>query len=412
MPSKSLVVTFIIFGIFVDSVTTNIVLPFLPDLITNIGGTSYDLGIIISLNAFGEIAGSLAFGYLGTYHSHKLLLPAGLILSFLPNLMMAAIQSYWTLAIGRFLQGAASGSIWVSGLALLAESDGKDDSGSSLAWVFSSSNFGGMLAPIIAGYLYNSHPSLPFLLLAALCLGELVLLTMTYHPESFSQDENDDSASFASLLKNDQIVQSKSTLKLVLSLLKNYRLSLLLAFTFLIVTLGMAMFVILVLHLSVFYDLSADKIGLCFLAIAPPQVFACIIGGFLCDKCGFKFTILISLFFGVIASWGLVLPLPLVPFLTFMATFVSSCMILITPIVPEIAILVSEDCSSLAFSMFNISNSAGVMIGPILGSFMYTYFGFGKFMVSMAAVRLLLMFVVSLYQSPQSENEVPSVVVV
>jgi MFS transporter, DHA1 family, solute carrier family 18 (vesicular amine transporter), member 1/2 len=395
--------------------TANLVLPFFPELIVSISGNSTDIGIIMSLNAFGDIIGGIGFGFLGTKsNSHKLLLLVGLAMSFFPNLLMSGYQTYWTLAAGRFLQGVASGSVWGSGLALLAETEGKEGSGSSLAWVYSSSNFGGLLAPIVAGYLYNFHPSVPFLLLALLCFLQFSMVAVIFKPKNKCEKiSSDETSSVVALFENEQepSLPVPTTQTPVLDLLKNSKLIIILVFTLAIITIGTAMFVVLVIQLSMFYNLPAEQIALCFIAIAPPQFLACIIAGFMYDRFGARYTVLISLLLTTVSSFCLIIPMPLIPFLTFMAIFLSATGILVTPILPEIAMVVPEESSALAFSMFNIAASAGMMFGPVLGSFMVTILGFGTFMFSIGVLRVMMMGLTFLYQSPK-EEEVRSIIVV
>jgi MFS family permease len=319
---------------------------------------------------------------------------------------MIAIQNYWVLAISRFFQGVASGSVWGSGLALLARCK---DANSTLAWTFSSANIGGLVAPIIAGYLYKVHPTLPFMFLALLCSLQLLIFAVTFNLKSNASDHI---SSSTGLVESEPLpVTVSSMFPLILELLNNYQLNLLLAFSLIITALGMAMFVILVIHLSVAYSLPTDQIALCFLAIAPPQFVACILGGFIYDLVGVERTILIPLFITAITSFFFVIPMPLVPFMVCMTMFLSSTIVLVTPILPEIAGSVSEGDHVLAFSVFSIATSIGMMLGPILGSFMYTKLGFGTFMLTMGVARLVVVGLSFLY-TPAGTEKTPSVFVI
>lgn len=69
--------------------------------------------------------------------------------------MLCLAPNLAILAVGRFLQGAAAGCVWVVGLALLAESVGKEKAGQAMGYVALAYSIAALVAPLLGGIVYD-----------------------------------------------------------------------------------------------------------------------------------------------------------------------------------------------------------------------------------------------------------------
>jgi predicted MFS family arabinose efflux permease len=213
----------------------------------------------------------------------------------------------------------------------------------------------------------------------------------------------DDDYSSATDLLDFEFPVAESTPRLILTLLKNFRITFLLIFTLFLYMCGTSVYLILVIRLSTVYSQSTSQLGLSFLAIAPIQILACLVGGYLYDKYGFKTTATTSLLLLTLSTLGLIFPLALAPFLILMSTFTAISIISCNPILPELSCLVKEDDQSLIFSMFSVCVSVGSMVGPLLGTFLFDLVGFERYIILIGTVTAGLMISTTVYSSRGDE---------
>jgi MFS family permease len=70
---------------------------------------------------------------------------------------LAAVgQSVPVLALARFLQGASGGVVWTIGLAIIIETVGQDNLGTTMGTIFSFVSVAGLFSPLLGGVLYAS----------------------------------------------------------------------------------------------------------------------------------------------------------------------------------------------------------------------------------------------------------------
>jgi MFS family permease len=65
-------------------------------------------------------------------------------------------QSVPVLALARFLQGASGGVVWTIGLAIIIETVGQDNLGTTMGTIFSFVSVAGLFSPLLGGVLYAS----------------------------------------------------------------------------------------------------------------------------------------------------------------------------------------------------------------------------------------------------------------
>ncbi|KAL8738688.1 MAG: hypothetical protein Q9181_000572 [Wetmoreana brouardii] len=79
----------------------------------------------------------------------------GLLLAIVSTVLFALARAPGLLLVGRIFQGLAASVIYTAGLALVADAVGPDEIGAWMGFVFSGNTFGLLLAPFIAGIVYD-----------------------------------------------------------------------------------------------------------------------------------------------------------------------------------------------------------------------------------------------------------------
>ncbi|KAL9595839.1 MAG: hypothetical protein Q9179_004830 [Wetmoreana sp. 5 TL-2023] len=79
----------------------------------------------------------------------------GLLLAIVSTVLFALARAPGLLLLGRIFQGLAASVIYTAGLALVADAVGPDEIGAWMGFVFSGNTFGLLLAPFIAGIVYD-----------------------------------------------------------------------------------------------------------------------------------------------------------------------------------------------------------------------------------------------------------------
>lgn len=375
MSSRLFIDITIAFGIFTDSFTYSIVLPFYPNLIKQIGGSNEDVGFILAFFSIGLIIGSVFFGfYSDMARMRKPLMLGGLCLLIQSTLLMVFIRTYWSLCLGRFLQGLASGSIWVVGMALIADTCLEKDLGFTMACVFTGCIAGQLVGPIVGGILYEYGPNYPYWAVIALASVDFVLRIFMKEPPPRD---------------NEIIILKRTPKEIMMALARNKCLWLLLTLN------GVCGFVIgstevvFTLQLQSLYQLSSSKIGLSFLALAIPQTLTNPFGGWIYDRFGYRAVGVPGLLATSAAFFILIINLSLPIFLVVFGAMAAISMFSFSAIFPEISKVVDIDCYGASYGITKCAFALGLLAGSAIGAVLFQYAGFGIYCLCMGGIMIL-----------------------
>ena len=167
--------------IFVDEVVLVSLVPLLPSYRDAFSLSGFESGVALSAASLAIVAGSIPGGVAGDRLGHRrVTLAAGLLLTA-SCLGQGLAVGLWTLVAARLAFGVASAVIWSAGLSWLSDSAGEDRPG-AVGAVIAVAGLGGMVGPVFAGVLADRvSRGAPFLILAAVTLGLVVVLAFAEH---------------------------------------------------------------------------------------------------------------------------------------------------------------------------------------------------------------------------------------
>ncbi|XP_042314384.1 vesicular acetylcholine transporter, partial [Sceloporus undulatus] len=156
------------------------------------GNEDLKIGVLFASKALLQLAVNPLSGPFIDRVGYVLPLLIGLAVMFLSTLTFALAENYGTLFAARSLQGLGSAFADTSGIALIAdkfpeESERNRALGLALAFI----SFGSLVAPPFGGVLYQlAGKQTPFLVLAAVCLLDGLLLLLAVKPFGDRAREN------------------------------------------------------------------------------------------------------------------------------------------------------------------------------------------------------------------------------
>jgi MFS family permease len=387
--SKQYILFVVTLGIFLDTFSYSIVIPFFPKSVKEFGGEEKDVGIILSFFSVGMLLGSIVFGFISDRSNYrKSLMVGGLGILITSSLLMGFIKTLWALAIGRFLQGLSSGIIWVLGLALIADTHSPSEMGMKMGFIFSAYTVGNFLGPIVGGPLYQYLGYVaPFAMIAILgVMDGFARIVLQEPPKQISQ------------------VQPLSVIHSLKFLFKNVPLMWIFALT---ATSGLfigSLEVAITLFLEKRYLFQPDQVGYAFLVLAIPEMLMGPVAGFAYDKFGFKKVTIPGLIFTALFTFLMAMNLPLVGFLVLLGIMAGFLMFGLSPLLPEIVHCVPESMYGASYGLFNCAFAIGLLVGPIIASVLFQFAGWEVYIYVVGSILLLNVIIPVIYQRTPLED--------
>ncbi|KAJ3218385.1 hypothetical protein HDU67_005934 [Dinochytrium kinnereticum] len=376
--SKNFITVVVFLGVFVDLCIYAIVIPFVPVLVSEFGGSGTDVGVLLAVYGAGIIIFSPIMGIISDrWQNRRWPMILSLIFLFGSTVAFALAKGYWALMVARFLQGAASTGVWVLGLALIADTFHDDEAGlgKAMGYVLSGYTLGQLVGPPIGGALFQWNRYSPYVLCGVLILVDLVGRLLVIDPVKIDKNESADI--------------DKTPAKPIgfWTLFKLCPSVLFLTFSTSMVFTGFEP--TLPLHLEKQFDFSTAKVGLTFLALIIPSVIAGPVAGLAYDKYGARWVLIPSLFASAILlfplSLGANLPWLVIGLFIVGLTFTFG----LAPLLPEIANSVPREAYAKAYSLFNMAFSCGILIGPYLAAFFFEKYGWFWEMIALGCFMML-----------------------
>ncbi|MFC7392026.1 MFS transporter [Scopulibacillus cellulosilyticus] len=335
--------------LFLDMLLYSLIIPMIPYLTKTLGASSTMIGLLVSSYAIGLLILTPLFGPLSDRIGRKIPLIFGLTVLIISTLLFSFAHTIPALIAARFIQGVAAAANVSAALALIADLFPKKVRGTMMGIAVTGISIGLLLGAPIGGSLFDAGGyMMPFLVIAGITLAILLIILFTLTEPSHNKEKTTSAFTF---LRNPMVI-----------------------FVILVVLLSEAAVSLLEPVLPVFLTdqlhLSASTVGLLFGAMSLSYGLVSPLSGALSDRFHPFVIMLIGL------AWSAVtIPLMIVSKTLWQE---AGAMILVgagvgfalSPTLGSLGKVVDREGSSsygAAYSLFNIFDSIGMMLGPLIG---------------------------------------------
>ena len=351
--------------ILIDAVGYGVVVPVLPLYSRELGVSEFGLGFLFASYAIALLVASVPLGLLSDRIGRKPLVLFGMFGTMAASIMYAYAGTYAQLLGARVLDGVTNAATWTAALALVGDRVEESRMGRSMGYLISAMAVGGIAGPLVGGVLSDAVGyKFPFFVIAGACLAGGVLGLFLHEDRSFLTGSQ---VSMRGMLAG--VLRKKGVLVACLVTL--------------LTTTGIGLIEpTLPLYLDQEFSMSRSGIGILFGILMVCYAVASPAAGRVSDRFGRK---------GPVMA-GLLATAVLVPFLGIVGSVALMCVLLgllgisfasfETPILP----LVTEELAGgagdggtrhgTAFSLLNVSWSAGYAVGPLIGGAVMGWLGF------------------------------------
>jgi multidrug resistance protein len=153
----------------VDMMGFMLVLPLLPFEASDLGGTPFLVGALVSSFAFGQLIVSPLWGRASDRYGRKPMILAGLFCSAVAYVVFGLADALWLLFLSRLVQGAGGGTTGVI-QAYVADTFRPEERATALGWLTSATSAGVLIGPIIGSEFSRFGQQVPGFVAAGLCL--------------------------------------------------------------------------------------------------------------------------------------------------------------------------------------------------------------------------------------------------
>ncbi|KAJ2956910.1 hypothetical protein NQZ79_g7305 [Umbelopsis isabellina] len=412
--SKVFVLATVGVGLFVDMVVYGIVVPIIPFIILSIDNgqspedvdpnanpgdnsqVSRETGILLALFAAGLLSdrlqrrqGAMLIGILGLIAS---------------TLLFMFSRSYWQLLLARFLQGFSDSCVWILCLCLVADTFPQGEMGLQMGKVMVCYSIGMTSGPPIGALYHQMGFKAPFVFCIIMAAIDFVMRLLIVERRNNPKEWFDDVDKRDPLTKTERSVcdsgspASTDDATATATPLTANKVSIIKLMSYgrmwgaLLITFIMALVIgsiepTLTLRLAEEWNYNTSQIGLAFLAQVLPGFASGPLAGWLADRYGAKIVILGSTVVSAVMLALLGVPnrstgiAPLIVLLVLEGFFGSA---VLSPVLSEIAAVVeientedgNTDGFAKSYAVFNIAFAGGMLVGPLLGGFVYSAIGF------------------------------------
>eukprot|EP00834_Sanchytrium_tribonematis_P000315 NODE_6_length_70510_cov_1.054395.p20 type:complete len:422 gc:universal NODE_6_length_70510_cov_1.054395:6326-7591(+) len=377
--SKSFVVSCTSMALFIDMLSYSIIIPILPEIITEIYHLSPDyLGILFGSYAFGLLIATPIFGALSDYFDTR---KPFMLLGFFGLIVSSLFFMYGTtfvhLLIARFMSGVCGASSWSIGLSSIA-AIATDDLGALIGSVLSWNFIGFTIGPLIGGFMFEffGYQSVFFLIIAlsVVAIMQRAIISEEYLVERKKQwlmnqdDFVDQNESFASLLTKPNVIVG-----LLVTICNGSILS--------------GLEPVLPLYLSDKFSLNPSHIGLVFVVLAVPNILLSGKVGSLADKYQNLPIMIIGMILASLFNFLVGISTNLILELIFILLLGAANCLNLTPV----AALIGSETQAYGkvYALFNAAWACGMFVGPSIASFIYASKGFSFVMCQFSLMFLL-----------------------
>lgn len=164
----------IAYALFMDYLIYGLIVPLTP--YSPAGAMSESrMGLLYGVYAFGVLAATPLFGYLGERIGYKKPMIVGVLLSGTAMMLFWLASNFPLLLLARLFQGAAAAATWTTGLALIAEHY-VENRVRMMGYALVGSTGGSIVGPVLGGSLHQlGGYSLPFVVTSVLVVVDFLL---------------------------------------------------------------------------------------------------------------------------------------------------------------------------------------------------------------------------------------------
>jgi multidrug resistance protein len=370
-------------AIFTDMVIYSMIVPILPQYASVMGASQQTIGFMFASYALMLLVASPIFGVISDRVGRKMPMVLGLAGLFLSTLMFAYANDITLLIIARALQGISAAATYTAGLALLADFFPPSQRQWATGIAITGSFAGSLIAPGIAGYLYElGGYQLPFLAAAGLVAvdGIARIFLLKDPPARVSAEKG--------IIKNmlkDPVILTVGGLVLitsgVISMLEPT----------------------LPIFLQTQMGTSPGAIGLLFGILALASVIFAPISFKLSDVFGRKRVIIAGIVLTALALPVLALPTSFILEAAAMAVLGAVLSIMLSSAPQEMTDAMDRRGSNAygsVYAYYNVAMSFGMMVGPVIGGILAGYLGLALALAACAAGLLVYALLYSIISRP------------
>jgi DHA1 family multidrug resistance protein-like MFS transporter len=182
---KNLIVLF--FTLVVVMLGFGMAMPVFPFLITRLGGSGDEFGLLIAVYSVMQLVFSPVWGSLSDRVGRKPVLVIGMFGTGLSLLLTGLATELWMLFVARVLSGLLASAMPPTTMAYIGDSTSEQDRGGGIGQLGAAAGLGIILGPGIGGWLAGDSLVLPFFVAAGLSFASLVLIALLL-PEALARD--------------------------------------------------------------------------------------------------------------------------------------------------------------------------------------------------------------------------------
>ncbi|KAI8894616.1 major facilitator superfamily domain-containing protein [Globomyces pollinis-pini] len=400
------------FAIFCDQFVYGVLVPTLPAIATRQNISTSDLGLVMSSYSVGIVVTPVVAIISDTWGNRKIpMVVASFVLAF-AMLLFAWGTSMEHFLIARMIQGIVGGVSWMIGFSMLAESF-PTHLGKVMGSVMTANTLGNLAGPPMGGLFFDYLGELsPLYLCFGVCLLDTLFRLVIVRPIFSWNYEKDKEGQESEPFIEHQETQSELVIPQQVGLLKIICNPKMLITLFAIIV-GEAVLTgiepTLPLYLQTRFGYGPSKIGILWMSITIPKMFSCTYAGILSDSYGRKNTTILGLMLFSLGCFPLGLANEIWLLCIILCLFGVGAGISLTPGVPEMAELAKQQGDTsygTVYSLYNIASSVGMMLGPIIGSWIYGNYGFLIQLQVFSGFLVVTAFILFIFQHTGKKSEI------
>ncbi|MBN2148141.1 MAG: MFS transporter [Anaerolineales bacterium] len=171
------------FSLIVVMLAFGMVMPIFPFLLTRLGGSGGEYGLLIALYSIMQLIFAPLWGSLSDRIGRKPVLAVGMLGNSLTLLIFGLADRLWVLYLARTLSGLISCATLPAAMAYIADSTPESERGAGIGQLGGAVGLGVILGPGLGGWLAGDSLSMPFFIAAGMSLVSLLLIIFLL-PES------------------------------------------------------------------------------------------------------------------------------------------------------------------------------------------------------------------------------------
>jgi MFS transporter, DHA1 family, multidrug resistance protein len=175
--------TILSFSLIVVMLGFGMVMPIFPFILTQMGASGDEYGLLIALYAIMQLIFSPVWGSLSDQIGRKPVMLIGMAGVTLTLVMFGFANQLWMIFLARIFSGVLASAMMPTAMAYVGDCTSEAERGDAIGKLGGAAAFGVILGPGIGGWLAGESLTLPFFIAAGLSLVSLVLVAAIL-PES------------------------------------------------------------------------------------------------------------------------------------------------------------------------------------------------------------------------------------